>query len=214
MSAFKTLKELQKKVEKNTGDGGGRFFSLKAGDSQRIRFLQELAEDGTNFSEKEGTALVVAVHANPDNYRQKLACTADDEKFGFRCWACEQSPDNPKWRPMSKLLVNIAVQDENGNWTVKLFEQGFGKAHVANDLVEYASAYGSITDRTYKITRSGSGLQDTQYTLIPLEQSKPSKDLDDADLFALDFVYNKIPYAEQEEFFSEFASESDPSKSW
>jgi hypothetical protein len=211
---MKTLNELKKATQSKSGDGSKRkFLSLKDKDSFRIRFLQELTEDSKNFNEERGTALLVAIHVNPLNFRLKLACTAESEEHGFRCWACEQVASDSKWRSQQKCIINVAVQRDSGTWDVAVLEQGFGRSHIGNALVDNALEFGSIVDRTYRLSRSGSGFNDTMYSLLPLAESPESDDVKALDLFDFDGLYKQLPYEDQQEFF--FPSEDkDPSKSW
>lgn len=211
---MKTLNELKKAAQSKTFDGAKRkFLTLKDGDAHRIRFRQELTEDSKNYSEERGTALVVSVHTNPLNFRLRLACTAESEEQGFRCWACEQIPQNNRWRAQQKMLMNVAVQEQNGTWEPYILEQGFGKSHIGNALIDNALEFGSIVDRTYKLSRTGSKLHDTSYTLLPLAESEESDDLKQVELFSFDGLYKSLPYAEQQEFFFP-SDEGSPAKSW
>jgi hypothetical protein len=206
---MKTLNELKKVAQSKSFDGAKRkFLTMKDGDAYRIRFRQELTEDSKNYDEERGTALVVSVHTNPLNFRLRLACTAESEEQGFRCWACEQVPSNSRWRAQQKMLINLAIQESNGNWDSFILEQGFGKSHIGNAL-----EFGSIVDRTYKLSRTGSKLHDTSYTLLPLAESEEPDDLKEIELFSFDGLYKQLPYEEQEAFFFP-SDEASPTKSW
>lgn len=211
---MKTLNELKKATQSKSMDGTKRrFLALKDKDALRIRFRQELTEDSKNYDDERGTALVIAVHSNPLNFRLKLACTAESEEHGFRCWACEQVTSESKWRSQQKFLINVVVQRDNGTWEPFILEQGFGRSHIGNALVDNALEFGSIVDRTYRLSRSGSGFNDTLYSLLPLAESPEPVELADVELFEFDGLYKKIPYEEQQEFFFP-SEENDPSKSW
>lgn len=201
MSVYSTLAELQKVAESSSSSGGGRsYFSIKPGQSFKMRFLQELTEDGKNFDEDKGTNVIVPVHASPKDFKKKLACTIEDEKFDFKCWAHEQVVSNPKWRDKKHMLMNVSVLDNNEWSDAKVFDQTFSPKHVVNSLIEYALEYGTVTNREFKITRIGSGMNDTQYTLIPLSESD-NKETATLELADLTTVYRKLPYDEQIEYF-------------
>ena len=215
MSIYSTLKDLQQAAAKeNTGGSGRSFLTLKSGESFKIRFRQELAEDGKNFDEDLGTGLVVPVHVHPNDFKRKLACTLEDEAFDFKCWPHEQVVANPKWRDKKHFLVNVAVLDNN-EWSNKILDQTFSPKHVINALIEYALEYGSTTDREYKITRTGSSMNDTQYMLIPGSESKVPDDVAKLEVADLSTVYRKLPYDEQAEYFLALKEDSQPaSKGW
>jgi len=214
MSVYSTIKDLQNTAAKeNTGGSGRSFLTLKSGESFKIRFRQELAEDGKNFDEDLGTGLVVPVHVHPVDFKKKLACTLEDEKFDFKCWPHEQVAANPKWRDKKHFLINVAVL-ENNEWSNKILDQTFSPKHVINTLIEYGVEYGSITDRDYKITRTGSSMNDTQYSLIPLGEGAAAVDIKALDLADLDTVYRKLPYDEQVEFFMSASEDKPAAKGW
>jgi hypothetical protein len=217
MSAFKTLADLQKKVEKKSSPYSDKpkrnFLTLKDGESVRLRFLQELTEDAKGYNEARGAAEVIGAHTNPLDWKKKSGCTVEDEEKGFQCWACEQvfeSKDNNGWRSRNHLLINVAYQNEDGSWTVAILDQGFGKAHVGNDVVEFAGEYGTITNRTFKFSRNGKG-QETDYTLLPLDPSDEPKELAEVELHSFEGLYKKIPYEEQQTYFF---SNGDPANKW
>mgnify|MGYP000520737714 CR=1 FL=1 len=211
MAVYKTLANLKNKVENETkGSGGKRFLMLKDRDSFKIRFLQELTIDSTNYNESRGTATIVAIHKSPLDFKKQLACTIDSEEMGYKCWTCEQTVKDPKWRPQTHFVVNVAVLDDNGNWTVMVLDQTFNQRHVGSTLVEYATEFNTITDRSYKVGRSGSKMHDTNYTLIPIEVGKEPDVFADFELHDVASIYRMLPYSEQAEFMT---SVDDSSKS-
>ena len=215
---MKTLDELKKKTESKGEDFAKRkFLTLKDKDAVRIRFRQELTEDSKNYDAERGTALVTGVHTNPLNFKIRAGCTAESEEHGFQCWACEQFMENPKdngkWRPQQRFFINVAVQKEDGTWEAAVFEQGFGKSHIGNDLVENAIEFGSIVDRTYKLSRKGSGFNDTEYSLLPLAESDEPEEVKALELYNFDGLAKTYPYNEQQEHFFP-TEEKDPAKKW
>jgi hypothetical protein len=76
-------------------------------------------------------------------------------------------------------------------------------------LIEYAKEFGTITDRYYKYSRTGSGPQDTNYTLIPLDQSPMPDSIKGLQVHDLNTVYMTLPYAKQEKFFTTGEIEKD-----
>ncbi len=214
MAVFKTLDALVgAKESANTGGSSRSFLRLNAGDNYKIRFLQELTEDAANFDEDKGTGIVVPVHSAPHDFKKKIACTIDDPEFDYKCWAHEQIPVVNGWKPVQHVLINVAVLDKEENWSAKILDQTFSPKHVVNTLVEYASEYGSITDKYYKISRIGSGMSDTNYQLIPSTEAKQSDEIDALELNDLN-SYRKIPYDKQEEFFFSEGKAAASSSDW
>ena len=201
MTVFKTLADLQSKVETKSGGGGrDRFLSLKAGENYRIRFRQEVTQDGTHYSDEREAANIYSIHVSPIDFRKKAVCTAEKEEFGFRCWACEQVVKNKKWNVKQRLIINILALVE-GDWVPKIMEQPFGRSQVGTQLLEYAGEYNSVMDRDYKITRVGERLQ-TVYNLIPLSQGPMPEEDTALELFDASQTYRVVPPEEQEEYYT------------
>jgi hypothetical protein len=203
-TSLKTLKDLEKAVvpAQGTAKGVKKYFTLQSGDSFKIRFLQELTEDAKNFNEDMGTAITVPVITSPVNWKWRVASTASLEKFNYRCWATEQSVSDKAWRPKPHLLINVAVEIEPGVWEPRILDTTFNQRHVGLTLIEYAKEFGTITDREYKYSRTGSSASDTNYSLIPLNVSEPSKTVKDMSLHDLESVYMTLPYEKQQIFLT------------
>lgn len=218
MAMFKTLKDLQNSTKKQTmGAEGGervkRFFTIKPDESFQIRFRQELTEDSGNFDESLGVAHVVRVHSNPADFTKNGVCTGDDERYGYKCWACEQIDKDRGWKAKQHLLINVAVYNpDSDTWEPRVLDQKFTGAHVAESVVEYALEYGTLMDRTYKISRKGVK-QQTQYTLIPLAPKDEDASIASLPMHDLTKVYRSLAYAEQSSFYLG-SEESSGASSW
>ena len=197
---MKTLKDLEKAVVKPEGGAKGvkKFFTLQSGDSFKIRFRQELTEDAKNFDDKIGTGISIPVVTSPVNWKWRVASTSAIEKFNYRCWATEQSVADKAWRPKPHMLINIAVETEPGVWEPRILDTTFNQRHVGLVLIEYAREFGTITDRYYKYSRTGSGASDTNYSLIPLDTSETPKSINDLPMHDLTSVYMTLPYEKQQ----------------
>jgi len=202
--SIKSLTELEKNVVPAQGNksGGKKYFSISAGESFRIRFRQELTEDSKNYDDEVGTAINVPVITSPINWKWKAASTAGIEKFNYRCWGTEQAVHDKAWRPKPHLLINIAVETEPGTWEPRVLDTTFNQRHIGLILIEYAKEFGSITDRYFKISRTGSGASDTNYSLIPLEQTAMPDNIKNLPLHDLETMYLTLPYDKQERFFT------------
>lgn len=203
--SIKSLKELEKNVTPaatTKGSGIKKYFSLSAGDSFKIRFRQELTEDSRNYDEERGTAINVPVITSPINWKWRAASTASLEKFNYRCWGSEQSMHDKAWRPKPHLLINIAVETEPGTWEPRVLDTTFNQRHIGMLLIEYAKEFGTITDRYYKYSRTGTSASDTNYSLIPLDVADMPKHIEELPLHQLDNLYLTLPYEKQQIFFT------------
>jgi len=200
--SLKTLKDLEKNIPASGGSTTKKFFTINSGDTFRLRFRQELTEDSKFYDEESGTAITVPVITSPINWKWRAASTSSLEKFNYRCWGSEQISKDTRWRPKPHLLLNVAVETEPGSWEPRIIDTTFNQRHIGLILIEYAKEFGTITDRYYKYSRTGSGAQDTNYTLIPLEQGPMPDNIKSLPMHDLNTVYMTLPYAKQEAFFT------------
>lgn len=201
-NSVKSLKDLEKNIPSSGGASKNKFFSMQSGDTFKIRFRQELSQDSKNFDESVGTSIVVPVITSPINWKWRIASTKELPDYKYRCWASEQIVKDTRWKPKPHLLINIAVEVEPGTWEPRVMDTTFNQRHMALILVEYAREFGTITDRYYKCSRTGSGPQDTNYTLIPLDQSPMPDSIKALPVHDLDHIYKVIPYEDQEKFLT------------
>jgi len=69
-------------------------------------------------------------------------------------------------------------------------------------LMEYAKEFSSIMNQTFKYGRTGSGAQDTNYSLIPLGQSDPDPSIANLTMHQLDNVYMVLGYEKQKQYLT------------
>lgn len=192
-------------------ESNGIYLRLKDKEKFRIRFLQELDPSAPGYRESHGLAAYIQVHQNPENFRKQALCTKD---YG-RCWACEQADgtgaDANRWRAKARFYINVLVTAGDVT-SVKVLQQSMFEKHVARNILEYAVEYGSLTDRDYKISRSGEQMHNTAYTLTSLDKSDLPADFDELELHDLSKLVRNVPYAEQESYYT--ASEDDSSSDW
>lgn len=203
--SVKTLSELEKAVvpsQSGSKSTTKKYLTIQAGESVKIRFRQELTEDAKYYDEKYGTGITVPVITSPINWKWRAASTSGLEKFGFKCWGTEQSMKDKAWRPKPHLVINVAVETEPGTWEPRIIDTTFNQRHIGSILIEYAKEFGTITDRDYKYSRTGSGASDTNYSLIPLSISEMPKDIADLPMHDLENTYLTLPYDKQERFFT------------
>lgn len=208
MSMFKTLSDLKKNTIENKGSSGPqdgervqRYFTVKSGESFLLRFRQELSEDSAAFTEDSGVAHVVSVHTNPNDFKKSAVCTGDNEEFGYRCFGCEQVVHDRGWKAKQHLLINVAIFNaEDETWEPRVLDQKFTGAHVAETIVTYASEYGTIMDRDFKISRTGQK-QQTKYNLIPLAPKDANEAIAELTMHDLTKIYRTMNPAEQAGFY-------------
>ena len=146
--------------------------------------------------------ITIPVVTSPINWKWRAASTASLSDYNYRCWASEQITKDTRWKPKPHLLMNIAVETSPGTWEPRILDTTFNQRHVGLILIEYAKEFGTITDRFFKISRTGSGAQDTNYTLIPLDQGSVPPSIVSLPMHDLNTVYMTLPYAKQEAFFT------------
>ncbi|NDH81583.1 MAG: hypothetical protein EBY68_06470 [Actinobacteria bacterium] len=209
MTIVKGLKNINALVDKPKYEGTGskvRWLKLADGQSVKIRFIEELDEDSSNYNDKRGLALVVKEHTNPKDYKRRALDTMEAEG---RDWAEEMHRKDPKagWRARLRFYCNVLVEDGLEEPYVAVWAMGVSKQSAFNTIREYALETGSISNLTWKLKRNGQGTE-TSYTLIPGVPDKEPYDWSKVEPFPLEKALNKIPYAEQEAFYLGFDTPS------
>lgn len=98
------------------------------------------------------------------------------------------------------------VDRTTGDGTVYLLEQGTYNGiydSLADYFLEEEVSGGTITDKFFKITRKGSGFNDTSYGITALKElPKGAKSVDDFELYDIKGdVLREVPYAQQDAFY-------------
>jgi hypothetical protein len=184
-----------------------RWVSLKDGDSFKVTFLNEIDEGSPNYDANRGVAVLSTQHANPENWRKTAACTANEGD----CYGCANS-----WRQKYVLYFNALVDDGKEAPYVAIFSRALGKGSIAQALVDMASDEDfdhSVTDKTFKLSRTGKTKDDTTYTLSPLPKKSVYKevvdaknnkvDLKDAELFDLPKYIFTVSPERQEAYYND-----------
>jgi len=177
------------------------WFKILDGQSFRIRFLQELDEDSPGYNSSNGIGFVAVEHSNPDNYMAKALCSFDDQGA---CYGCEQSRAGVKgWKQKNRLYINVLVDNGKDDPFVAVLSQGMSNKSITPSLLSHLEDSNSITDRWWRIKRSGSTATDTAYVASPVMQALDDKDpaADSFTLFDLDKAVRDVPYDEQEVFY-------------
>ena len=206
MKGLKAMESLDRPTA-SAGDGTKvRWLKLEDGQSAKVRFINELDEDSPNFDAARDLAIVVSEHTNPKDYKRKAVCTQDSEG---RCFGCEMARKEPKsgWRSRFRFYTNLLVDDGLESPYVAVWSQGVGKQSAFNTLREYALETGSISNRTWRMKRQGSGT-DTTYILLPGDPDTEKHDWSGVEPFNLEKVVREVTYAEQESFYLGFETPS------
>lgn len=197
-----------------------RFKLEKDGDTAVVRFLQEIDYDASNYSEKNGIGFVNLEHNHPDpknGWKNRASCTVESQGA---CYPCERVgdetvpwADRKGWKQKEKFYINIAakktdgstgdVDQKTGDGDVLLLEQGTYNG-IFDALALEAIDNGTITEDYYRITRKGSGFNDTSYVLSRLKNGVPedAKPVEDFELYDIrEDILREVPYANQKAFY-------------
>jgi len=209
MSVVKGLANINALLDKPKYDSDKprvRWLKLADGQAVKIRFIEELDEESSNYSSERGLSLVVKEHTNPKDYRRKAVDTMESEG---RDWAEEMHRKDPKagWRGRLRFYCNVLVDDGIEDPYVAIWSMGVSKQSSFNTIREYALETGSISNLTWKLKRNGQGTE-TSYTLIPSAPDSEPFDWGNVEPFNLDLALNHIPYAEQEAYYLGFDTPS------
>ena len=211
MSVIKGLKNINALLDKPKYDENRprvRWLKLADGQSVKIRFIEELDEDSSNYNDGRGLALVVKEHSNPKDYRRKALDTMDSEGRDFAEEMYRKDPKgNSGWKAKLRFYCNVLVDDGLEDPYVAIWSMGVSKQSVFNTIREYALDTGSVSNLTWKLKRNGVGTE-TNYTLIPTVPDSEPFAWDGIEPFPLESALNKIPYAEQEAFYLGFDAPS------
>lgn len=134
---------------KKSGTNKGKFVYMKAGNKTRIRFLNDM-EDG----------LKITFH---DSYAKGVN-TPCQTLFGRDCKYC----DDDELRTRDQYVWSVWDHEAK---EVKLFMFAVNSFTPIPALVAMYETYGTMLDRDYVITKTGTG-QTTAYSVVPMDKSK------------------------------------------
>lgn len=215
---LKEIKAYQDELERRKEEASKpktNWLNIPDGKTYSVRFLQELDEDAPGYSEERGVGFFATEHSNPDDYRKKALCTIEDGA----CYGCEQKElfykagDNARgggWKAKTRLYINVLVKDDKGKEEVAVMSQANGsKSVVAPMVLQQAIDEGTITDRWWKIKRTG---QKAETSYLPMPGApKDDVKLDEYELFDLNNCVRDVPYDEQEAHYSVVAERPEES---
>lgn len=176
-----------------------KYLKLADGQSVKVRFLQEMDTESSNYDPSKGIGMGAIEHTGlDDKWTYRGLCTIDEG----RCWPCEQFRGSKKGEPNSKYvqkrnyyinaLVDFGDGSEPETW---ILNRGLNSSFVAQ-LMDEVEIEGTIMGQTYRVTRQGEGTG-TVWMLrgMPKDTTFESVDLDAAHVFDINKeVLRHIPY--------------------
>lgn len=196
----KMKEEAEEREARQSGDRiKPQYLSLKDGQSVKLRFLQEMDSEGTHYDPNKGIGMGAIEHAGlDDKFRYRGLCTIEDGK----CWPCEKRMKAKKGDPEAKYtqrknyyinaLVDLGDGSEPQTWIIS---RGLNSSFVA-DLMEEMDETETIMNKTFKVTRRGSGTE-TTWSLRHManDTTFDSVDVDAAHVFNIEKeVLKSVPY--------------------
>lgn len=200
--------------------GKSKWFRLNDKESANVVFLQELDETAKGYDPERGLGFLAVEHTNPEDFRKKALCTADEGA----CFGCEmnragwesnngKSEDDKtrytgRWKAKRKLYINVLVTKAGEEPYVAILSQGDSAKMIVKPLLEIAIEDGTITDQVFKITRSGEGFE-TSYSLLP-RPKETMPDTSGLELADLDAAVRKVEYEDQPAHFGVAVKAEEP----
>lgn len=181
------------------------WFSLAKKNPVRIRFLQEISADATNYDSNKGTFVFLNEHTSPYNFIRRAECSYDSDG---RCFGCEMVKVEPviiqddgtkkfgAWQAKSNMYTYI--QTEDGDIKV-LSRPAPGSFFDLIYAFHTGDGEGSITQQEFEISKGPK--RNDSWNLTP--KLKTSFELVDAAELAdlTTAVSRKIAYEEQRNFY-------------
>lgn len=230
LAGFKAEKKRREEAAEERNRPKAEYFNWKKNQNKEdknvayVRFLQELDADVDTYNPDRGLPVMQVEHTAPgkEGFKRRANCTLEDEG---QCYACERheqdkatavvGPDGKKklkgWGQKSNLYIWALVDYKDGEGARPVvISRSFGSTFV-EDLIEQVEEDDNnrLTDKMFKITKSGSGLQ-TQWKLRP---AKGVELYDDTDVEVLPLeqsVLRSIPYDEQAAYYGAVYRDGDP----
>lgn len=212
MSVRKGLKAIQEKIDSQ--GSGVKWLKIANGASVRMRFLDDFDESPAVLA-GAGKVVYLEEHTSPKDFRKKALCTKDDEG---RCWACEQAIANPRkgWAKRGRVYVNVLVNDGVEDPYVAVWSMGVAKSPTFETLKEVFVDEGSISNREFRVKRSGEGTN-TTYIIRDLGTDAEPFDFTAYERFDLEKITRSVGYDEQPAFYlaeDVSAAEDDDTAEW
>jgi hypothetical protein len=194
------LNELQER--KSEGSGGNvRWVKFEDGKAVKVRFANETTDESSGYDPERGLVLLVKEHVKPgpNNFSIRAECTMDDEG---KCFACElhKRDFKAKWGSKLRFYTNVLI-DDGKDPHIAVWGMGTFKSNTFSTIRDYAEEYGTLTQNVWKVKRSGESTE-TTYSLLPGPTDTEPFDWSPYTLFDLDLAINKVPYDQQEAYYT------------
>ena len=154
-------------------EGGGNFFKLNADESKQVRFLWDRWEE---VGEKWCFGVHALTTVSPDGSRRFVTVdcpkTADESVHCKYCAGEITNSNGSKSGRVGRIVIPLYNLDDNKiqywvrskDWVIKTLKP----------VLDEVANLPSIANQTFKIKRTGSGL-DTSYTPIPVMNASDSR---------------------------------------
>lgn len=208
------LKRIQ---EASTQSSNGDFpnkLKIAPDSTVTIRLINEFDENSADYDPDRGLVGLIDLHTHPDQSQwfKRAECTMSDTG---RCYGCEIGLKRKR-----RLFMNLLADDADGNPTVFYYDVSVWKSPIYSMLLEVFTEDGSVSNRTFKIKRKGSGIQDTEYIVRPGAPDSTPFDWEGIKPYDLSELLPTLSYEEQRELFAvtapttKEAEEASDSSAW
>lgn len=151
--------EIQNNANSNSNnDFKVKLFGLKSGETAIVRFLIDSVDDFDIYVDHNNIEY-------DDKKYQRVNCIREANDPLNKCPLCDAGVSIEQ---VAYFKMIRYTSDSNGNIIAEptIWSRSAQSAFV-KDLVTYINMYGSLSDMICSITRTGSGFQDTKYTISP-----------------------------------------------
>lgn len=142
----------------SNGDFKVKLFGLKSGETAIVRFLIDSVDDFDIYVDHPNIEF-------DDKRYQRVNCIREANDPINKCPLCEAGMPIEQVAYFKMIRYNV---DDNGNVVAEpTIWSRSAQSTFVKDLVTYINTYGKLSNMICSITRTGSGFQDTKYTISP-----------------------------------------------
>lgn len=218
LAAFKAEKARQAAAAEERNRPRANYFNWKNNKNKEdknvvyVRFLQEFDDSIGTYNADRGLPVMAVEHQAPGakGFMRRANCTLEAEGS---CYACERHKEDRSlgWQQRRNFYIWALVDYKDGEGPQPVvISRSFGSPFVEDLMLEVeADDNNQITDKMFKIIKSGSGVK----TSWKLREAKGVELLDDTDVELIDLeeaVLRPIPYDEQPEYYGAVWKDGDP----
>lgn len=161
-----------------------------------MKFRDDSGEDSKAFVKlKDGGMIYGVLRGDIYEFRQHWVNGRSEVCPEKDCPLCAEAGNDKKKKASFRFRLNMIV-NEDGNYVPKVFEQGW---KVYSQLRELHKEY-ELEKTLIKVTRSGSGPQDTEYMVVPAAKQVTAAQLATiSKIELLDVSHDATPESEPQE---------------